>query len=163
MKIIYPGSFDPFTYGHYDVLMRAAKNFEEVRILVLNNMQKKYMFSITERLNIVEDYIKDAKEQKNITADTYEGLLIDYAKKYDYKASLRGLRAVDDFEMELQMANANRTLYKNFETFFLMTDPNFSFVSSTVVKQVMIHGGDVSLWVSDYVIEMFEKKLKESM
>ncbi len=160
MKIIYPGSFDPFTYGHYDVLIRAVKNFEEVKILVLNNMQKKYMFSISERLNIVKDYIKD---KENITADTYEGLLIDYAKEHNYKAALRGLRAVDDFEMELQMANANRTLYEGFETFFLMTDPNFSFVSSTVVKQVIIHGGDISLWVSDFVIEMFKKKLKKVM
>ncbi|MDK2886519.1 MAG: pantetheine-phosphate adenylyltransferase [Thermosipho sp. (in: thermotogales)] len=152
MKAIYPGSFDPITLGHLDIIERAAKIFSEVYIVVMENKRKKYTFSLDERIEMIKE---STKHIKNIKIDCFKGLLIDYVKKNNIDVVIRGLRAVTDFEYELQMAMANKEMCPNVDTIFLMTDKKFSFLSSSLVKEVAYFGGDISSWVPKNV----EKKL----
>lgn len=158
MKAVYPGSFDPITYGHLNIIERASKRFDSLYVLVTNNIEKKYLFSIEERINLTK---KCLKSYKNIKIVTHTGLLVDFAKEEGINTVIRGLRAVSDFEYEFQMASANRSLYKDLEIFFLMTDVTYSFISSSVVREVAYHNGDVSTWVPKIVENAIIKKIKE--
>ncbi|ACR80394.1 pantetheine-phosphate adenylyltransferase [Kosmotoga olearia] len=159
MKAIYPGSFDPITYGHMDILKRASKIFDEVVVLVMKNINKRYFFTFSERLSMVEKAVEGIQ---NARADSYEGLLVDYARKAGIKIVVRGLRAISDFEMEIQVAHINKAMYADLETVFLMTDPKYSFLSSSIVREAASFGGDVSLWVPPYVEEALKRKFSGS-
>lgn len=155
MKIsIYPGSFDPITNGHIDIIERAAKLSDKLIVAVLNNSDKKPLFSVNERLEMIKDAIKDIK---NVEVDSFEGLTVDYCKKKNASIMIRGLRAVTDFEYELQLAHTNRELNNEVDTVFLLADMNYSYLSSSTVRQVSEYGGDVSKFVTSFV----EEKLKE--
>lgn len=155
MKIsIYPGSFDPITNGHIDIIERAAKLSDKLIVAVLNNSNKKPLFSVNERLEMIKDAIKDIK---NVEVDSFEGLTVDYCKKKNASIMIRGLRAVTDFEYELQLAHTNRELNNEVDTVFLLADMNYSYLSSSTVRQVSEYGGDVSKFVTPFV----EEKLKE--
>jgi pantetheine-phosphate adenylyltransferase len=159
VKAIYPGSFDPITYGHMDILKRASKIFDEVVVLVMKNINKRYFFTFSERLSMVEKAVEGIQ---NARADSYEGLLVDYARKTGIKIVVRGLRAISDFEMEIQVAHINKAMYADLETVFLMTDPKYSFLSSSIVREAASFGGDVSLWVPPYVEEALKRKFSGS-
>ncbi|PNR92792.1 pantetheine-phosphate adenylyltransferase [Petrotoga sp. 9PWA.NaAc.5.4] len=152
----YPGSFDPITYGHVNIVKRTAERFNKLYVIVMNNPNKEYLFSLSERLEMVKT---DLKGIKNVVVDTFDGLLVDYLKRHRIFNLIRGLRAVSDFEYELQMANANRSLFPELEIFFLMADTDFSFISSSMIKEIANYEGDISKWVSKNV----EIKLKEKL
>ncbi|WP_149359117.1 pantetheine-phosphate adenylyltransferase [Lolliginicoccus suaedae] len=135
-----PGSFDPITNGHLDVIERAAKNFDRVVVAVLVNPSKKGMFSVDERLELIR---KVTEHLPNVTVDSWQGLLVDYARQEGLDAIVKGLRAVSDFEYELQMAQMNKEL-TGVDTFFTATNPVYSFVSSSLVKEVATLGGEVA-------------------
>lgn len=151
---VVPGSFDPITNGHLDIIKRAADVFDIVYVAVLNNSAKHPLFSIEERLALIEEV---TKEIPNIEIETSSGLLIDYAKSKNAKAIVRGLRAVSDFEYEMQITSMNRVLDENIETFFIMTKNQYSFLSSSIVKEVAKYGGNVR----ELVPEAVEHALKE--
>ena len=155
MKAMYPGSFDPITLGHLDLIKRAARMVDELYVVVMRNPRKKYFFTIEERMNLVRRSVEGID---NVIVDSHEGLLVDYAKKKGINVVIRGLRAVTDFEYELQMANANRKLFPELETVFLMTDEKYSFISSSLVKEVATLGGDISQWVPEVVVKAFEER-----
>jgi len=159
MKAIYPGSFDPITYGHIDIVKRASRVFDEIIVVVMMNPHKQYMFSLEERLEMVEKSLVALGE---IAVDSHHGLLVDYVRESSSRIVIRGLRAVSDFEMELQMAHANRRLLSDFESMFFMTDTKYSFISSSIVKEIISFGGDVSEWVPEFVIEAFRKKTRRN-
>ncbi|MBD8507598.1 pantetheine-phosphate adenylyltransferase [Hoyosella sp. G463] len=135
-----PGSFDPITNGHLDVIERAAKNFDRVVVAVLVNPSKKGMFSVDERLELIRTV---TSHLPNVTVDSWQGLLVDYARQEKLDAIVKGLRAVSDFEYELQMAQMNKEL-TGVDTFFTATNPVYSFVSSSLVKEVATLGGEVA-------------------
>lgn len=155
-RAIFPGSFDPITSGHVDIITRALKCFEHVTVAVLNNSEKETLFTLKER----EDFIREvfAKEEKRVSVDSFSGLLVEFAREYDTHVILRGLRATSDFDYEAQMALMNRQLSPDIETFFLMTSERYSYVSSSLVKQIAPYGGDVSRLVPKVVEEALRKK-----
>ncbi len=140
-KAVYPGSFDPPTLGHVDILRRAAGLFDEVIVAVGANTAKKPMFSLEERVAMLKEIVA---ELPNVQVLPFDGLLVNFATQHDASAVIRGLRAVSDFENEFQMALTNRTLAPNLETVFLMTSAEVMFVSSSIVKEIASLGGDVS-------------------
>ena len=142
-----------------DILKRASKIFDEVVVLVMKNINKRYFFTFSERLSMVEKAVEGIQ---NARADSYEGLLVDYARKAGIKIVVRGLRAISDFEMEIQVAHINKAMYADLETVFLMTDPKYSFLSSSIVREAASFGGDVSLWVPPYVEEALKRKFSGS-
>ncbi|MED3321244.1 pantetheine-phosphate adenylyltransferase [Bacillus thuringiensis] len=148
------GSFDPITLGHLDIIKRGAKVFDEVYVVVLNNSSKKPFFSVEERLELIREATKDIP---NVKVDSHSGLLVEYAKLRNANAILRGLRAVSDFEYEMQITSMNRKLDENIETFFIMTNNQYSFLSSSIVKEVARYGGSVV----DLVPPIVERALKE--
>lgn len=148
------GSFDPITLGHLDIIKRGAKVFDEVYVVVLNNSSKKPFFSVEERLELIRESTKDIP---NVKVDSHSGLLVEYAKMRNANAILRGLRAVSDFEYEMQITSMNRKLDENIETFFIMTNNQYSFLSSSIVKEVARYGGSVV----DLVPPIVERALKE--
>ncbi|KFN03438.1 pantetheine-phosphate adenylyltransferase [Bacillus clarus] len=148
------GSFDPITLGHLDIIKRGAKVFDEVYVVVLNNSSKKPLFSVEERLELIREATKDIP---NVKVDSHSGLLVEYAKMRNANAILRGLRAVSDFEYEMQITSMNRKLDDNIETFFIMTNNQYSFLSSSIVKEVARYGGSVV----DLVPPVVERALKE--
>ncbi|MDF9446655.1 pantetheine-phosphate adenylyltransferase [Bacillus toyonensis] len=148
------GSFDPITLGHLDIIKRGAKVFDEVYVVVLNNSSKKPFFSVEERLDLIREATKDIP---NVKVDSHSGLLVEYAKMRNANAILRGLRAVSDFEYEMQITSMNRKLDENIETFFIMTNNQYSFLSSSIVKEVARYGGSVV----DLVPPIVECALKE--
>ena len=154
VRAIYPGSFDPITYGHIDIAKRAAELFDELYVVVMENKRKNYTFTIEERVEMVKECLKDLP---NVRVDTFSGLLVEYTTKNNINVVIRGLRAVTDFEYELQMALANKEICNGVETVFLMTDKNYSFLSSSLVNEVASFGGQVSQWVPEFV----ERKLRE--
>lgn len=154
IKAMYPGSFDPITYGHVDIARRASKLFDKLYIVVMENKRKNYTFTIEERIEMVKECFADVP---NIIVESFSGLLVEYATKNNINVVIRGLRAVTDFEYELQMALANKEICNGIETLFLMTDKSFSFLSSSLVKEVASFGGKISQWVPENV----EKKIKE--
>lgn len=154
-KAIYPGSFDPFTNGHLDILNRACKVFDEVIVLVAINPTKKTVFTVQERVDILKKILKD---KPNVRVDSYEGLTVDYAKQEGVKHIIRGLRAVTDFEYEFQLASANRFANPEIDMVFFMASVENSFVSSSVVNELRKNGADVSPLVPKPVVEAFEAK-----
>lgn len=155
---IYPGSFDPITNGHIDVLHRASNLFDHVIIAVLINPSKIPFLSIDVRMNLIRESITDLK---NVEVDSFEGLTVDYAIKKSAKVLIRGLRAISDFEHEMQMAQINKTLKPEIETIFLVPKIEYNFLASSLVKEVALLGGDVSQLVPKVVNEHLNK-LKNS-
>ncbi|BAU14059.1 phosphopantetheine adenylyltransferase [Leptolyngbya sp. NIES-3755] len=150
MIAIYPGSFDPITYGHLDIIKRGAHLFDRVIVAVLRNPNKTPLFSVQQRL----DQIRIAAQHlPNVEADSFEGLTVTYAQMQGASALIRGLRAVSDFEMELQMAHTNKTIATQIETVFLATSNEFSFLSSSVVKEIARFGGSIDHLVPTHVAE----------
>ena len=156
-RVIYPGSFDPVTYGHLDVIKRSVAMFDEVIVGILSNNAKNPLFSIGERKEMLEMAVKDFD---NVKVITFEGLLIDYMKKHDISVIVRGLRAVTDFEYELQIAQSNRKVSRDtIDTVFLTTSIEYAYLSSSIVKEYARYGTDVTDFVPDFVA----KKLKEKL
>jgi pantetheine-phosphate adenylyltransferase len=149
-----PGSFDPITNGHVDIIKRGARIFDKIYVCVLNNSAKKALFSVEERLELIKDA---TKEIGNVHVDAYNGLLVDYAKKVNAQVILRGLRAVSDFEYEMRITAMNKKLNEEVDTFFIMTKKEYSFLSSSIVKEVAKYNGDIS----DLVPPSVERALKE--
>lgn len=152
---IYSGSFDPITNGHIDIVERAAKIFTELHVVVLNNPKKSYLFSSDERKAMISQAISHVP---NVHVSTYGGLVVHAAKAHNACVIIRGLRAITDFEYEMKMASANKMLDPEIETFFLMTSNEFSFLSSTVVKEIATFKGDISKLVPKHVKEAVEAK-----
>lgn len=151
---IYPGSFDPITLGHLDVLRDGAKMFDKVIIAVAENSAKTGMFSVEKRKELIKESVKDIP---NVEVDSFEGLTIEYAKKKGATILLRGLRAVSDFEYEMQLSQNNRALCEDIKTVFLITRPEYNFISSSAVKEILNNGGDVSKFVPSEVVGMLKK------
>lgn len=151
---VYPGSFDPMTLGHLDIAERGAALVDKLIIGVLENSSKRPMFSVEERIEILRE---GTKHLPNVEICSFSGLLVDFLKEQNATIVVRGLRAVSDFEYELQLAQANRNLYPNMETVFLSTNAQYSFISSTVVKDILHHGGNVEHFVPKDVIEIMKK------
>ena len=155
--VIYPGSFDPLTNGHLDVIQRAAKLFDRVIVAVAQNDTKQPLFTLAERLALVRAAIKHLP---HVEADSFDGLLIEYAARQKAQAVVRGLRAVSDFEFEFQLALMNRKLNENVEAIFMMPKDTYTFLSSRIVKEIARLGGDVSSFVPPHVQTALIKKLK---
>jgi pantetheine-phosphate adenylyltransferase len=150
-----PGSFDPITLGHLDIITRAAKVFDELYVVVLNNSSKQPLFSVEERIELIEQVTKSIP---NVKVDSFQGLLVDYAESVNADAIIRGLRAVSDFEYEMQITSMNRVLSDKIETFFIMTNNQYSFLSSSIVKEVAKYDGNISELVPREVEEALLKK-----
>ena len=153
MKAIYPGTFDPITNGHLDIIKRANKMFDKIVIAVANNKSKKSMFNLTQRVEMVKMAVKDLE---NVEVKEFDSLLVDFAKKEDSKIIIRGLRAVSDFEYELQMSYANQSLDKEIDTIYLMPTLNNAFISSSIVRNIMSYNGDVSHLVPKEILCMLQ-------
>ena len=151
------GSFDPITYGHIDIIERASRIFDVVYVCVSHNQTKKGLFTPDERVQLIEETISHIDNTK---VDKHEGLLIDFCKKVDADAIVRGLRAVSDFEYEMQMASMNRKLAEEIETLFIMTNNKYSFISSSIAKDVAKHHGKISDVVPPAVEEALVEKFK---
>lgn len=136
-----PGSFDPITYGHLDIITRGAKVFDEIYVVVLNNSSKNPLFTVEERIDLIRTV---TKKLPNVKVDSFQGLLVDYAESVNANAIIRGLRAVSDFEYEMQITSMNRVLNDKIETFFIMTNNQYSFLSSSIVKEVAKYEGKIS-------------------
>ena len=155
-KILYPGTFDPITNGHVDLVTRATKLFDEVVIAVASGHHKKPLFNFEERVALVETVFVDLPQ---VSVIGFEGLLVDFMREKNATAVLRGLRAMSDFEYEFQLANMNRELDENFEAVFLTPSQNYSFISSTMIREIAKLGGDVTKFVPPCVSEAFIQKL----
>ena len=152
---VYPGSFDPITNGHIDIIERGTKLFDKIIVATLKNPQKTHLFPLKERLSIIEQIFES---NDKIEVDYFEGLLVDYLEKKNAFIVVRGLRAISDFEIEFQMALMNRQLKNNIETLFMVPSANYNFVSSRLVKEVYKLGGDIQ----ELVPPIVDKKLKEA-
>ncbi|SHH09432.1 pantetheine-phosphate adenylyltransferase [Tepidibacter thalassicus] len=153
---VYPGSFDPVTNGHLDIIKRASKLFDKLIVAVLYNPNKKSLFTFEERVELLKEAVKDLD---NVEVDSFSGLLIDYCNEKKVNAIIRGLRAVSDFEYELQMAQMNRQLNPEIETVILTTSTKYSFISSSLIKEVARFKGDISNLVPDVVLRKLNKIL----
>ena len=154
-KAIYPGSFDPITFGHIDIIERASKIVDELVVGVLCNSAKNPLFSLDERVSMIEEM---TKHLPNVTVQAFDGLLVDYMNKIGATLIVRGLRAVTDFEYELQIAQTNHVQNENIETIFLTTNLNYSYLSSTIVKEFAAYGGDISKFVPEQLIDRIYAK-----
>lgn len=152
---ICPGSFDPITFGHVDIIKRAADVFTEVYVVVLSNSEKKGLFTVEERMDLIR---KATAHLPNVKVDSYHGLTVEYAESVSASAIIRGLRAVSDFEYEMKITSMNRLLDNKVETFFIMTNNQYSFLSSSIVKEVAKYGGDISQLVPEVVKQALEGK-----
>ena len=155
---VYPGSFDPVTFGHIDIIRRASALFDSITVAVLNNSAKSPLFSVGERVNMLQDVCRDIP---NIKVDSFSGLTVDYVKKNGYNVIIRGLRAVTDFDYELQMAQTNRKLAPEVDTVFLTTSLEYAYLSSTTVKEVAYFGGDIGKFVPKEIEKLIFDKYKE--
>ena len=158
LRAIYPGSFDPVTFGHIDIIERAARISDELIVGVLQNKAKTPLFSVEERVIMLREV---TKHLVNVKIIPFEGLLIEFAKQMDAKVIVRGLRAITDFEYELQMSQTNRKLNSDVETLFLTTSLDYSYLSSTTVKEVASFSGDITKFVPEFVAEKVTEKIKE--
>lgn len=154
---VYPGSFDPVTYGHMDLIERATRLFPNVIVAVLNNSAKNGTFTVAERVEMLQ---KVCEHLPSVTIDSFEGLLVDYMRQKEAGIVLRGLRAVTDFENEFQMAQVNHQIAPEIETLFLMTSPNYAYISSSVVREIAGFGGDISTFVPEAILEDVQTALK---
>lgn len=154
-KAIYPGSFDPITFGHQDMIERSAAIFDELIVGVLNNSAKNSLFSVDERVSMLRELTKNIP---NVTVDSFNGLLVDYMKESGATIIVRGLRAVTDFEYELQIAQTNHVEYPEVETVFLTTNLKYSYLSSSVVREFAAYGGDISKFVPPQFVDRIYRK-----
>ncbi|MGZ3494301.1 MAG: pantetheine-phosphate adenylyltransferase [Thermodesulfobacteriota bacterium] len=154
---IYPGSFDPITYGHIDIIERGLEIFDKVILAIAENEEKRPLFSVEDRLRMVKNFFKD---NPNVIVDSFKGLLVDYVGKTNAKVILRGLRATSDFEYEFHMASMNRSLNTHLDTLFMMTSKDYFFVSSRTIKEVARLGGAVEGLVPDLVVRRLKEKFK---
>ncbi len=158
-RAVYPGSFDPVTYGHLDVIKRASEMFDVLVVSVLNNKMKSPLFSVEERVKILKDATRDIP---NVEVDSFTGLLINYAAEKQIHVAVRGLRAITDFEYELQIAQTNRKLSQGaLDTVFLTTSLEYAYLSSSSVKEIASFGGDISECVPDFVAAMMKEKFRD--
>ncbi len=156
MKIaVYPGSFDPVTKGHIDILKNGAEIFDKVIIAVARNSEKNAFLTVDERVQLIKESVKDIE---NVEVDSFDGLTIEYAKKCGAKVILRGLRAVSDFEYEMQLSQANSALSNDIKTIFLITKPKYNFISSRTIKEIYLNNGDISKFVPEAVYEFLKNK-----
>ncbi len=155
---IYPGSFDPITNGHLDVIKRASKMFEQLYVGVLINSSKNPLFSIEERVSMIEEELKDLP---NISVVSFDGLLVDYCKQNNIQTIVRGLRAVTDFEYELQIAQTNRVMAPEVDTVFLTTSLEYAYLSSSIVKEIAYYGGNLTKSVPSRVADLLMDKYKK--
>ncbi|MGH7901907.1 MAG: pantetheine-phosphate adenylyltransferase [Thermodesulfobacteriota bacterium] len=155
---IYPGSFDPFTKGHLNIIDRGIRIFDGMIVAVAHNVSKKTTFTLKERVEILREIFRNRPEVK---VDCFEGLLVDYARKVGTNIVLRGMRTVSDFESELQMALANKTLYGDLETVFMVTDSSYSHISSSLIKEIITLNGSVKQMVPEIVEKKLRKKLQQ--
>jgi pantetheine-phosphate adenylyltransferase len=155
---VYPGTFDPITNGHVDIVRRALALFDQVVVAVADNVRKAPLFTLEERLQMIRASVGD---DPRVEVDAFTGLLVDYAKRRKARALIRGLRAIADFEYEFQFAHMNRHLAPGVETVFLMTSEESFYVSSSLVKEVATMGGDITRIVPPAVVEAFKRKLKD--
>ncbi|HPP06227.1 MAG TPA: pantetheine-phosphate adenylyltransferase [Syntrophorhabdaceae bacterium] len=151
---VYPGSFDPITYGHLDILLRGLELVDKVIVAVAHNIEKNALFTVEERKEMI---IESINGNPNVIVDSFDGLLVDYVRKVNARFVIRGLRAMSDFEYEFQMASMNRNLNHNMDTIFMMTSKDYFFISSRTIKEVACFGG----CISDFVPPPVEKRLKE--
>ena len=154
---VYPGSFDPVTYGHIDIVQRGRKLFDKIIVAILNNPAKNSLFPVQERLEMLQESMS---EIPGLTFDSFDGLLVDYVKRQGAQAILRGMRAVSDFEHEFQLALMNRKLNREVETVFLMTGMRWFFTSSSIIKEAASFGGDISDMVPPNVLHRVRAKYK---
>lgn len=155
VKAIYPGSFDPITKGHLDIIERSAKIFDEVIVVAMNNSKKNYLFNSEERLAMM---VETCKNIDNVRCEISDGLSVDFAKKNNAKVMIRGMRAVADYEYEMQNASANMYIDNSIETCFFLSKPQYSFYSSTTIKELCKYHQDVSMFVDEYVEKMLKSK-----
>ena len=153
---VYPGSFDPVTYGHLDIIKRSAEIFDSLTVSILDNKMKIPLFSVEERVKMLKEA---TKEYPNVRVDSFSGLLVDYTRKNKIGVSIRGLRAITDFEYELQIAQTNRVLSEgHLDTMFLTTSLEYAYLSSSTVKEIAMFKGDISKQVPDFVRDMLYEK-----
>ena len=152
---VYPGSFDPITYGHLDIIERGLKTFETVIVAVAVNSSKKSLFTIDERVQMLRDEFPD---NPRVRVDVIDGLLIDYVRRQQARVILRGLRAVSDFEYEFQLAQLNHSLENSIETLFMMTSPRYAYLSSSIVKEIASFNGPIDEFVTPLVKQRLESK-----
>lgn len=155
IKALYPGSFDPLTNGHLDVIKRASAIFDSLEVVIMTNPNKTYTFTVNERIAMINKVIE---KYPNVSVTSQTGLTVDYARKVGATVLVRGIRAVMDYEYELQQATANMILSPGIETIFLLTNPQWSFLSSSVVKQVALNDGDLSAFVPLEIKDVILKK-----
>jgi pantetheine-phosphate adenylyltransferase len=154
VKAVYPGSFDPITNGHLDVIERAAGIFEQVTVALLKNPAKSPYFTLEQRKTMIAGSVRHLA---NVNVDVFDGLLVNYVEHIGAKVVLRGLRAISDFDSEFQMATTNHSLNSNIETVFMMTDSRYAYLSSSLVRELAAFGGDISSMVPVIVIQHFKK------
>lgn len=156
-RVVCPGSFDPITFGHLDIIERASSLFDEVVVAVLVNQTKKTLFSVEERISMIQEV---TKSHPNVKVDSWSGLLVDYCKTNEIPMIVKGLRAVTDFDYELQMSQINLQL-QGVETLFMSTAPAHSFLSSSLIKEIASYGGDVSSYVPKVLLDRLKNRLAE--
>lgn len=157
-KAIYPGSFDPVTLGHLDVIKRAAESFDEVIVGVLKNSAKNPLFTVDERVEMLREVCADIS---NVRVEYFDGFTVDFAKKCGAKVIVRGLRAITDFEYEIQLAQTNRVLNPEVDTLFLTTRVDYSYLSSSIVREVASLGGDIKQFVPEQIVDRIYKRYRE--
>lgn len=157
-KAVYPGSFDPITLGHIDIIKRVSPFFDGLTVLISNAQAKQYMFSAGERKSMVEAELQDLK---GVNVELHDGLTVDYLKKHGSRVIIRGIRAVSDFEHELVMANMNRKLAPDIETMVVFASPQYHFVASRIIKEIAAHKGNLEGLVPAGVIEALQRKLRQ--
>lgn len=157
MRAIYPGSFDPITRGHLDIIERSSKMYDEVIVVLMRNTSKNYLFSEDERLEMMK---KTCQHLSNVKCVIGEGLSVNFAKKADAKVMIRGLRAISDYDYEMKIALANMNMAPEIETIFLLAKPEYAFLSSTTIKELASYHEDVSNYVGDYVAKSLANKFK---
>ena len=157
-RAVYPGSFDPVTYGHIDIIERAADLVDELVVAVLVNHAKTPLFSVDERVNMLKEVTKNIT---NVRVESFSGLSVDFVKKCDARFIVRGLRAITDFEFELQMAQTNRMMDPQIDTIFFTTNLEYAYISSTTVREVAFFGGDISRFVPEIIEKQMRLKMAE--
>jgi len=155
---LYPGSFDPITNGHLDVLERASAMFDKVVIAVLKHPEKKSFLSVEERVNLIKDSIKD---MKNVSVDSFDGLTVEYARNIGAKFLIRGLRTITDFEYEVQLCQTNQVIAPDIDTVFLSTKPQHNFISSSIVRELSSHKTDISKFVPENVVKYLQDDIRK--